>query len=501
MQRVEINIPVVLALLPAMKQLKSWLWVEKTATRSGHYLQPVTFANCYQELIELLLNDNAEVFGLTSDVLNVMSYSISPDSDTQSLITRLPDVTLVSSGTKGNWLLLDDSQSPICQRKDELAVFQKKRLDLTKPFYGREYSGGTTRLDQKQSHKPDLLISVDKNGALIFIIVEIDERGVSHVRKVKTYVLVSDPDAKEFVKRLSEYSNVNMTDEVSRWFGLNWLKPDNQSLSEDYLDSGQAEAAVRPYAGNNFGSFCSDNLPVVECPQTSHKTLKFLLDPDYREDARQERLAIQWGEFDRGENYQFNTLDEYIAHINRQLENNVPLTMLFNDLSYFLKHEINYIAADQDQRLAFKKLVNFIQTAALTTNEADLRQLIKEHIEESQSYDSSIQGLWWWVVSVFEQSNQAWAAEAYMRGLLKIQPDNRDLLTALVWHLIHERKTDLAKELIDDWPQRTNMSNRFHNKVRLMLYPHIVRKIQAEPYANFKPFSQKMSDRSGRTTQ
>ena len=404
--------------------------------------------------------------------------------------------TLLAWLSGKNKIYPQSNEPPVYNGKDVLAPFQERRLDLGTVPSCRQYSGLSHGAAPDLTSGPELLLSINEEGVLIFIIVEIDERGSPHIKKLKTNVLITDSDASSFIRQLMEYSNVVIDSELSRWLKQEGGSADNQPLS-DVEDSEQAEVSIRPvwsFLGAVSNGLSFGKCSVVQRPLTGNsRPLLFLFDEDYHEDSIQRQISASHNGFQssqRAEERQFNSLNEYIEYINRQLEvESVTLKSLFGDISYFLQNDINYIEADEQKRLSFKQHINFIQSALTVVHEEDLSQVIKAHLQESEAYSTAVQNLWWWVVSAFEQSGRARAAEEYMRGLLEICPYNRDLFRALVWHLVRKKEVEQAEVLINEWSKKAHISKRFIKDVRQMLREKIIRKLQDQSYSNFRPFS------------
>ena len=487
-----------LALIPFAIGL-SWLSVENKLCNKNKRLHPVIFPDCDSAPKAMTLNKNAVVTGL-SEPFQVMSLIIQSESGSQNLMARLSDATLVSNGhSTPDLLLLADRQSPFCNRKDALAPFQQNWLDLKAvSSSSRQHSDKSHRQIGDLPDKPELLVGINEEGFIVFIIVEIDERGKSHIKQLKTNVLVTDSHAQDFIQQLIEYQNVAITSELSIRLKQKWHTTSPGENESDYPIPGSEEIKhvaanlqpVRPLLNIGYSGLQSGAASVIQSPANIAHSLRFRYDEEYH--ARN----TAYSNFNQPDgsvtvNEPFNTIDEYIDYINEML-GHLTLKVMLPEILAFLKDEVDFTEGDARQKLTFKRHINFIQEVVDAGSEEEINQLLDIELKELQKrhqYITHLEHFWWWAVSIFEQSGLDWAAEDYMRKLLALWPDNSDLGGALVWHLIHRDKVKPANDLVKKWERKKRFSRKSINGIKNMLSKKSIRRIKNADYTNFKPFS------------
>ncbi|WP_354007532.1 tetratricopeptide repeat protein [Endozoicomonas lisbonensis] len=488
-----------LALIPFAIGL-SWLSVKNKPCNKNKKLYPVIFPDCDSAPKALELNKNAVVTGL-SEPFQVMSLIIQPESGSQNLMARLPDVALISNGhSASDLLLLVDRQSPFCNREDAaLTQLQHNWLNLKAvSSSGRQHSDKSHRQDRDLPDKPELLVGINEEGVVVFIIVEIDERGKSHVKQLKTNVLVTDPHAQDFIQRLVEYQNVAITPELSRRLNQKWPITSHGKNDNYYPGSGSEEKThtvtslqpVRPLLSTGDSGLMSGTASVIQSPADRGRSSRFRYDEEYYESNTEDWRASQpSGSLTAHES--FNNIDRYIDHIN-ELLGDLRLKVLLPEILESLKAEVDFTGGDARQQLTFRRHMNFIQKVVDADTEEEIKQLLDIELKELQKRHQHITHLehfWWWAVSIFEQSGLDWVAEEFMRKLLGLWPDNSDLGGALVWHLIHRDKVKSAKNLVEKWERKQRFSSESIDWIKKMFSKNSIRRIKSTAYSNFKPFS------------
>ena len=487
-----------LALIPFAIGL-SWLSVENKLCSKNKRLYPVIFPDCDSAPKTMTLNKNAEVTGL-SEPFQVMSLIIQPEGGSRNLMVRLSDATLVSNRhSTPDLLLLADRQSPFCTREDALTPFQQNWLDLKAvTSSSRQHSDKSHRQIGDLPDKPELLVGMNEEGFIVFIIVEIDERGASHIKQLKTNVLVTDSHAQDFIQQLVEYQNVAITPELSMRLKQKWHTTSPGEDDSDYPIPGSEEIKhavaslqpVRPLFSTEDSGLLSGAGSVIQSPANSGNSLGFRYDEEYH--ARN----TAYSNFNQPNglvtvNQSFSTIDEYIDYINEML-GHLTLKVMLPEILTFLKDEVDFTGDDARQKLTFKRHINFIQSVVDAGSEEEINQLLDIELKELQrrhQYITHLEHFWWWAVSIFEQSGLDSAAEDYMRKLLALWPDNSDLGGTLVWHLIHRNKVESANDLVKKWERKKRFSRETIKLIKRMFSKGSIRRIKSAVYCNFKPFS------------
>ncbi|UYM18173.1 hypothetical protein [Endozoicomonas euniceicola] len=370
-----------------------------------------------------------------------------------------------------NRIYPQSSEPPVYNGNDVLAPFQERRLDLSTVPSCRQYSDLSHCSAVELFSKPELWLSVNEEGVLVFIIVEIDELGNPHIKKLKTNVLVSDSNARDFIRQLMEYSNVVIDSEIFR------------QLAQKQKQSGSESSNHDLFSGINSA---------IQSPADKKRRVKFRYDEEYyaenvviRNEARpSHQITISEGP---------QTLGEFVNYINTMLRH-LSLKLLLPEILEFLRNLVDSSGDDARQQLTFRRHITFIKNVidASAYFPEQIEQMIDDELrklQEKHQYITNLEHFWWWTVYIFEQSEMTWAAEKYMKGLLSIWPGNLNLADALVWHLIHEKKVTDARNLVNRWERKKRFGRDLIGRFRRILDKRSIKKIQSRAYSNFRPFS------------